>query len=171
MTTLLLASSLSPLLLNEFILEYTITAGDCIVICLTPEVNQAIKQAGLPGQLITTAIPESWAERDKGFADLCMDGVFGDNTYPDTTLKLSKVLSMDRLSFWHNNKNANILYNLIVLLKWKKIIVPLDIYHSLPLTLGVRNAVAVETVPIRTREVYDIASLLPFDIIIQIYKT
>jgi hypothetical protein len=166
MTTLIIATSLSDLFVNEILLEQTRTSGDTLIIATNAEVNRVLKEAGLPSQFISSAIDESWTERDTGFRDLCMPGVFGDATFFGTKLPVDKVLSIDRLSFWYGGRNAKQLCEWIDSLSWDKAIVSYDLSSHLPLYVmqaaNGRECVAVQTTGVRTKETYDIAPRLTF---------
>jgi hypothetical protein len=167
MTTLIIATSLSDLFVNEILLEQTRTSGDTLIIATNADVNRILKEAGLPSQFISPNIDESWTERDTGFRDLCMPGVFGDAMFFGTKLPVHKVLSIDRLSFWYGGRNARQMCEWIDSLSWDKAIVSYDLSSHLPFyvmqSANGRECVAVQTTSIRTKETYDIASRLTFD--------
>ena len=169
MTTLIVATSLSDIFINEILLEQTRTSGDTLIITTNADVNRTLKDIGLPSQFISSNIDESWTERDTGFRDLCMPGVFGDTMFFGTKLAVHKVLSIDRLSFWYGGRNALQLCQWIDELSWDKAIVSYDLSSHLPFyvmqSANERSVecVAVQTTSIRTKETYDIASRLTFD--------
>lgn len=172
MTTLIIATSVSKLFLNEVLIEQTRTANDTIVIATNADTNKTLKEIGVPSQHILPALNESQAQRDVSFRDLAMPGVFGDVTFFGTKLPIYKVLSIDRLSFWHGSQNANLLCEYIEALRWDRLIVSLDTHHHLPFYAMYeakrRNAhsSAIKTHSIRTKEMYDMARRLTFDSVV-----
>lgn len=146
-------------------------AGQTIVVDLQDDVHTTLKQVGISSLPIRVSQKMDWGRRDSAFRELAMPGKQLDFDIPGTKLPLWKVLSIDRLSFWYRWESAKMEYDLVTALNWNKAFVPLDVNHPLPWALARhsgREVIAVQSGPIRTREIYDLAQsgALPFSAVV-----
>lgn len=167
MNTLILITAHDELALDYFIEEYN--RSECIVIATEAGAHKRAKEAGLPSQLVTSVLAESPRERDKCFADLAMNGVFGDTKFLGTELDIADVLSIDRLSFWYGGVNAGNVADMTLALDWQRLVTVLDIHHPLPLLLAQYARESIAVCSDWSRELSDIE--LNFDKIITTEET
>mgnify|MGYP001575123663 FL=1 len=167
MTSLAIVSSVSDLLQYYLVREHRRTNGELSIIATTQQSYQQIKQVGLSPILIQPNPKFSWAEHDQLFSKIAMwETEALDFELPGLHLPIWKVLSLDRLSFWFGGAYSERFRRLIDLMKRDRLIVSLDMKS--PHVWGYRDVsyTAVQTQPIRTRDVLDFAPHLPFSQIV-----
>lgn len=130
MKTLFLITNLNKSFLNK-VFELYHQEQDSVFVTDNKQIESYLKENfGIKCPTLKSSIKNSWAEKDRKFAELFMPGIFGDKTFDGTTLPYHKVLSMDRLSFYFDENIAKV-NEQFSLIDFNKLIVPFDIYSPI----------------------------------------
>lgn len=157
MASLVLASSYTDRFAEEIIRLINRENGNVTVVSTFAEVNIRLKEAGIPSQHMLVTPPENRKERDESFADLAMPGALGGYDFPDTTLPVWQVLSIDRLSFWYEGEKSDTLLNLVDSLDWDTLLTDIHIYSHYPFAAAhLAKKRGARTIGVVTTPVYDI---------------
>lgn len=168
MTTLVVATTFSELFRDVVIRE--IHVRPVIVVDFSDDIRSLLKQAKISPIAIRVQAKMGWGERDSSFKQLAMPGKQLDFCAPGTVLPVWEVLSIDRLSFWFRGRTAQMEYEALMGMDWKRALVPMDLHHPLPYALARhsgREVVGVQTGSLRTREWHDLVKAgLPFSSVV-----
>ena len=174
MKTLFLITNLNKNFLNK-VFELYHQEQDSIFITDSKQIESYIKENfGIKCLTLKSSIQNSWAEKDKKFAQLFMPGVFEDKTFDGTSLPYHKVLSMDRLSFYFDENIAKV-NEQFSFIDFNKLIVPFDIYSPIifdVVTNFIGTKIAIQYEEPTNLEGYDCQILESlFDEIIQCHES
>lgn len=143
-------------------------SGKPMLVCTTrTDVLAVISGLGIACFLLKQDKSMSVRQRDAAFFDMAMPGELGNRLFDGTGLPVWEVLSIDRFKFWFYPDNIEFI-NFIDTLSWGKAFVSLDLGDSLPVAIGYlarkrgADCIAVQTEPVRTLEMVDMAATLPF---------
>jgi len=163
MTTLVLCTQLSEVFLHVLAEEALATSEDMLLLVTNEELAKELSRLGYSPVLFNLNTKHDWIEHDTLFAELALPGKVLNCMFPNTELGVWEVLSLDRLSFFFQGKQAQKELELLQMLRFDKAIVSLDPYHHLPWVVGQlakqRNipCVAAQTAKyLPTREVEDL---------------
>ena len=174
MKTLFLITNLNKNLLNK-VFELYNQEQDSIFVTDSNQIESYLKENfGIKCVVLKSSIQNSWAEKDRKFAELFMPGIFEDKTFEGTNLPYHKVLSIDRLSFYfdENISKVNEQFNLIY---FNKLVVPFDIYSPIVFDVScdfIGRKIAIQYETPTNLEGYDCQVLESlFDEIIQCHES
>ncbi|MHA2219957.1 MAG: hypothetical protein ACXACY_29025 [Candidatus Hodarchaeales archaeon] len=153
-------TSINNNMINLLLEEYS--RESVVVVTTRSDIFELVKQYSIHCHLFLPQ-PVDVSLRDESFAVLAMPGIFENQVFADTDLEIWKVLSIDRLKFWYSHLSIKI-DDFIQRLDWDKAYVSLDLNDALPWIAADedREVIAVQTVPLKTREMLDMARYLNF---------
>jgi len=166
MNVLFYISSMSDLMINT-VLKHDMRNDSVLVVTMRRDVYSFMYQLGIDCIILSQTKPISTRDRDRMFREMAMPGEFGQSVFLGTDLPMWQVLGIDRFRLWYTPHNLDYV-RFIDNLTWDKAYVSLDIGDALPMAISLLaydrgiSCVAVQTEPIRTLEVYDLAHSFSF---------
>ena len=165
MNKLFVVTSVSELMTSTIIREHLKDASN-VTIVTTNVAFYANYSKRFENMFLIDGVPVS-DSRDTDFANLALPGDLLGETFPNTSLEIWKVLSLDRLKHWYNPE-FRFIQDFIEKISWDVLYVSSDLGQTIPLMAGFSGEggtrVWVKTEPLRTREFMDLlgSGVFPF---------
>ena len=165
MNKLFVVTSVSELMTSTITREY-LKSSSSVTIVTTNAAFYASYSKRFENMFLIDGVPVS-GSRDTDFANLALPGDLLGETFPNTSLEIWKVLSLDRFKHWYNPE-FRFIHDFIEKLSWDILYASSDLGQTLPLMAGFagegNRGVWVKTEPLRTREFMDLlgSGVFPF---------